>query len=95
MQWQKNQILEPMGDLTTVEVKPVWWRIKEPVELEQVNGRTEKWIGGFKWSKEESMDGGVEPMMAEVEPAMTAAGDEWHHEPETDREPETSLVASV
>ena len=37
----------------------------------------------------------MEPMMAEVEPGMTAAGDEWHHEPETDREPETSLVASV
>ena len=37
----------------------------------------DKRIYGFEWSNQESMGGGVEPMMAEVEQAMRAAEDEW------------------
>ena len=45
-------------------------------------GRTEKIIGGFEWSNQESMGRGVKPTMAEVEPMMRAIGDGGRYEPE-------------
>ena len=44
--------------------------------------RTEKRIGGFEWSNQELVGGGVEP-------TIRAAGDEWR------RKPKSGLVALV
>ena len=45
-------------------------------------GRIEKRINGFEWSNQESVGGGVELTMAEVELTRREIGDGWRHKPE-------------
>ena len=54
-------------------------------ENQWVYGRIKK----FEWLNQESVGGGVELMMAEVELAMRVVGDGWC------REPENGLIALV